>query len=248
MARYRERTYRELAPRGRLVRFQVKLRETDLLIKARRDLSHRARELIFDVRAPLEAYIETHPVFLTSLIPLPEDPLAPPLVKEMLSAASAANVGPMASVAGAIAQEVGEGLMAESPEVIVENGGDIFLKVETRTLVSIFAGPSPLSHRIGVAIEPEQTPLGVCTSSGTVGHSLSLGSADAVTVVSRSAALADAAATSLANLVKGKGDIPRALDAAQGIPGIIGVVAVKDDKVGAWGRVELAPLSIRGPG
>jgi ApbE superfamily uncharacterized protein (UPF0280 family) len=148
----------------------------------------------------------------------------------------------MAAVAGAIARAVGEGLMAYSPEVIVENGGDIYLKsLQTRT-VSIYAGKSPLSQRIGIRIAADDTPLAICTSSGTVGHSLSFGKADAAVAVSRSAALADAAATAIGNRVNSADDIDPALEFSSGIEGLTGAIIIIGDRIGIRGDLEICRL------
>ncbi len=145
MREYRKRTYRShLRPQG-LACFEVAVRETDLWICSDNPLEKQARDLVFTLRHQLEAYIRSHPGFSSSLFPLAEDPCAPPLVREMMRAASQAKVGPMAAVAGAIAQAVGEGLLHFSRQVIVENGGDIFLKVDRPVTVSVFAGASPSS-------------------------------------------------------------------------------------------------------
>jgi len=151
----------------------------------------------------------------------------------------------MAAVAGAIAEQVGRGLLAQGVgEVLVENGGDLFLRRTRPVDVAVFAAQSPLSGRVAIRVPPDQMPCGVCCSSGTVGHSLSLGKADAVVVVSRSAALADAAATGIANLVDGApGSVEKALARAREIGAVDGVVVVLGDRLGAWGRVELAPLA-----
>jgi hypothetical protein len=148
----------------------------------------------------------------------------------------------MAAVAGAIAEAVGKDLLAFSPEVIVENGGDIFLKISRKRLVGICAGQSSLTNKIALEIMPGETPLGICTSSGTMGHSLSLGSADAVIVLSPSTSLADAAATALGNVVKTADDIPQAIEKAQSIEGLRGVVIIVDDKMGVWGKVRIVSL------
>jgi len=110
--------------------------------------------------------------------------------------------------------------------------------LEKRT-VSIFAGDSPLSGKIGVEIEAEDTPLGICTSSGTVGHSVSYGKADAVVVLSKSASLADAAATAIANLVAVPDDFEKAFRKAEVIEGVSGLLVIKGDKAGAWGNIRL---------
>jgi hypothetical protein len=157
----------------------------------------------------------------------------------MIKAALAANVGPMASVAGAISEYVANDLLNISQNVIVENGGDIFLKTLREVRVGIFAGNSPLTYKINLLLKPAQMPLGVCTSSGTVGHSLSFGKADAVCVVSKSSTLADAAATAIGNLVKGKGDIRAALEEGIKIEGILGALIIIGEHFGVIGDIEL---------
>ncbi len=228
--------------RGGLTSFQVKIHETDLMILAQRELRQVVTEIVLHERRQLEHYIASHPGFLESLSPWPEDPLAPRIVKEMIQAGARVNVGPMAAVAGAIAGAVGQALLDHSPEVIVENGGDIYLKISQPATVALYAGHSPLSMKIGILIAAAMTPLGVCTSSGTVGHSLSLGRADAACVLAADTALADAAATALGNRVKVPADIPAALEWLSDTPDILGGVVIAGDKLGAWGELELRPL------
>ncbi len=240
---YEPRTYRTRMARSKLVGFQVAVKETDLWVLAARDFSREVREVVLQERRQLEAYIAQHPEFLPALTPWPDDPFAPPVVREMITAARVVGVGPMAAVAGAIAERVGRALEPLSDEVIVENGGDIYLKVTSPATVSLFAGKSPLSHRVGLRIEPELSPLGVCTSSGTVGPSLSFGRADAACILAPNAALADAAASALGNRVQHAGDIAAALEWVETVPDILGAVVIVGDKLGAWGRVELLPLA-----
>ena len=236
------RTYRTRMARGGLVSFRVAVKETDLMVLAARDFTNEVREAVVKERQQLEGYIEAHPDFVKTLAPWPEDPFAPGLVREMIAAGKKTGVGPMAAVAGAIAERVGRALMPSSPEVIVENGGDIFLKISRPATVALFAGKSPLSQKVGLKIEPLLGPLGVCTSSGTVGHSLSFGRADAACVLAPSAALADACATALGNRVPDAGAIDAALEWVAEVPGILGAVVIVGDKLGAWGQVELTPL------
>lgn len=236
------RTYRTRMARPGLAGFQVRVHQTDLMILADHDLSQLATDVVLQERRRLEHYIAAHPGFLDALSPWPPDPLAPQIVQAMIRAGALADVGPMAAVAGAIAQAVGRELLPHSPEVIVENGGDIFIKTTAPATLALYAGPSPLSLKIGLHILAAQTPLGVCTSSGTVGHSLSLGRADAACVLAPDAALADAAATALGNRLKTPADIPAALEWLAGLPGILGGVVIVGDKLGAWGEVELQPL------
>ncbi|MBM4288681.1 MAG: UPF0280 family protein [Deltaproteobacteria bacterium] len=236
------RTYRTRMVRERLMGFEIKIYQTDLMILAERDLRQEATAVVHQERRRLEHYIAQHPGFLESLTPWPEDPLAPPLVKDMIRAAAQVQVGPMAAVAGAIAAAVGRELLHHSTEVIVENGGDIFLKLGEPATVALWAGRSPLSLKVGLRIPAAQMPLGVCTSSGTVGHSLSLGRAEAACVLAGDTALADAAATALGNRIKQPGDITAALEWLGSINGLLGGVAICGDKLGAWGEVELTPL------
>lgn len=238
--KYHERTYRNRVSKGKLISFPIRIQQTDLWISARQDLSAVAFQSTVRHRRFLEEYIRLHPEFLTSFSPLKDDPLAPPIIRDMLMASQKAGVGPMASVAGAIAQYVGEELLGLSSDVIVENGGDIFLQTLEEVRVGIFAGESPLSHKIALRIKPDQMPLGVCTSSGTVGHSISLGRADAVCVISTSAILADAAATAIANKVKSEHDIRKALDSGMEIEAVQGIVVILGDKVGLKGDLEIA--------
>jgi ApbE superfamily uncharacterized protein (UPF0280 family) len=236
------RHYRSWRAREGLVPFRVAVKETDLYILACTPLEQEAEEAIIGFRHQIEGYIRENPLFQTSLCPLPADPLAPRIVKEMLAASQRAGVGPMAGVAGAMAEFVGKALLAFTPEVVVENGGDIYLQTNTERKIGIFAGGSPLNMRVGIRVPPERTPVGVCTSSGTVGPSLSLGRADAACIISPSAALADAAATAVGNLVQGKRDIEGALEAGRKIPGVEGVVIIVGDALGAWGEYELVKL------
>ena len=245
---YRTRTYRHSPDQAGLVVSLVQIQETDLHILATRDVKERATELVIQYRLQLENYIVKHPLFLATLDPLPLDFLAPPLVREMLVAGQKAGVGPMAAVAGAMAEFVGKALAAEGvEEIIVENGGDIYVQRLKGCTVAIFAGQSPLSYKVGLRLLPSQMPVGVCTSSGTVGHSLSFGKADAVTVVARSTALADAMATLLGNEVgitlSPKAGVERALAKAREIEGIEGAVVICGEVMGAMGAVELVRLA-----
>lgn len=236
---YRERAYRRLVVGKGLVSFQVQIKETDLLIQSAKNLRESACQSVLRYRHQLETYLQDHPEFFHALAPVGEDEFAPPLVKEMMRAAKAAGVGPMAAVAGAMAESVGRDLLSKSPEVIVENGGDLFIRALREVKIAIFAGSSPLSMRVGMSISESAEGMGVCTSSGTVGPSLSFGRADAACILAPSAALADAAATAVGNVVRSPGDLAAGLERAREIEGVTGAVLVVGDKLGAWGAVEL---------
>jgi hypothetical protein len=240
---FKPRIYRRWVEGKDLVAFTVTENETDLCIRATTDLERKARRLVLKYRKQLEGYIEKDPAFQASLKPVKVPANAPFIVRQMAEAAQTAGVGPMAAVAGAIAECVGRELLEFSPEVIVENGGDIFLKVLHRRTIGIYAGDSPLTGKIGIQIEAKDTPLGVCTSSGTVGHSLSFGRADAVAVLAPSTALADAAATAIGNRVSRPEDVAGALEFARGITGLKGVVVIIGEEIGAQGAIRLCETS-----
>ena len=242
MKSYEHRTYRSLISDKKLASFRVVVNETDLLVRADRPLETQTRDLILRHRIPLERYIEQHPEFVHRMIPLSHDRLASPIIRTMITAGQKAGVGPMAAVAGAIAEYVGRDLLAHSKDVIVENGGDIFIRTGFPLVAAIFAGKSSLSSKLGVRIDSPGRPVAVCTSSGTLGHSLSLGRADAAVVISESAALGDAAATSIANKVSGRQDIEPAIEFGKKIEGVLGIVVVLDKEIGFGGEVELVRI------
>ncbi|MDD5288592.1 MAG: UPF0280 family protein [Dehalococcoidales bacterium] len=236
---FQPRYYRDWSKDRDLVSFNVAVKETDLYIRARREFKNRALETVQRQRALLENYIARHPGFITALEPFPVGDDAPAIVKAMEEAGKKVGVGPMAAVAGAFAEFVGRELLRVTPEVIVENGGDVFIKTARKRLVGVYAGESPYTGKIALQIEPADTPLGICTSSGTVGHSLSFGKADAVIVLSPSASLADATATAIGNIVKEESDIQKALDFARDVDGVMGAAVIMNDKMGVWGKINL---------
>jgi ApbE superfamily uncharacterized protein (UPF0280 family) len=202
------------------------------------------RERLRAARAELEAWIKAHPEFQRSLEPLPIDADAPSLVRTMLEAARLAEVGPMAAVAGAIAEAVGRAIdeVLGPTEIAVENGGDIWLRVASPLTVAIYAGIASLSGKIGLEILPSHGALGVCTSSGTVGPSLSFGKADACLVACADAALADAYASAFGNRIKSFDDLDPAIRDAGNAKGIIGAAIVRGDRVAATGNLRLVPI------
>ncbi|MBM3499931.1 MAG: UPF0280 family protein [Armatimonadetes bacterium] len=239
---YVARTYRGLMQAPGLTAFTVVIEQTDLRILAERDLTQEATRAARIARRTVEAWIERHREFGTSLVPVDCPADAPRLIREMCEGARAAGVGPMAAVAGAIAQRVAEELASLSPNVIVENGGDAFLIGDQDRTVSIFAGSSPLSHRVGLVIPAARLPISVCTSSGTVGPSLSFGRADAAVIAARSASLADAVATATGNRVREPGDLAAAVEFAASIDGVDHAIAILGDQMAAWGDLRFIRL------
>jgi hypothetical protein len=237
---YVERHYRTFEGRAeRWVPFRAAVETTDLYLLAERDLSDEALAAAGRARRILTDHIAGRPEFATALRPLDEPTgLFDDLLRSMYGAGRAAGVGPMAAVAGAVAEHVGRELRELSREVVVENGGDLYLDLAEEATVGLFAGPSPFSGRLGLRIAADRTPLGVCTSSGSVGPSLSFGVADAATVLSRDAALADAVATGVGNRVQGPEDLEAAVAWALTLPGVVGALAVLGDRMAVQGEVE----------
>jgi ApbE superfamily uncharacterized protein (UPF0280 family) len=218
--------------------------ETDLWVAVSREHSVKDVEAytfqrILYYRNILEDQIRRQPAFMTSLVPVFETADTRPVVKEMYRASTAAFTGPMSAVAGAIAQFVCNDLIHEFKlaEAVVENGGDIFLKLEAEATISVYAGKSSLSEKIVLLLKPEETPLSVCTSSATVGHAFSKGKADACMIACRSGALADAYATKFCNRVKSKDQVLEITEEALKKPDILSAVIIMDDVVGLGGKL-----------
>jgi hypothetical protein len=238
---YQPRTYRNLINPKNLITFKVCYKETDLLISASKDLKDISYKLLKKYYIEIKNYINKNPKWAKALSPIEVKDEVTEIIKKMNKASNLANVGPMAAVAGAIAEFVGKKLTNYVEEIIIENGGDIFIKTKISRTILIYAGKSPLSNKIGIKIKPTLS-LGICTSSATVGHSLSFGKADAVTIIAESAAIADAYATSFCNQVKSKKDIEKITKEIKNHPLILGIVIIKDDKLGVWGNIELVRI------
>ncbi len=240
------RFYRQLMENERMVSFTVKVKETDLWIAVdalhfSENLSSLVEKHIWGKRQELEKFINYCPEFQTTIEPfIVENPHElPDIALQMMRAGNKVNVGPMAAVAGIFAELAGEYLLEDAREVIVENGGDIFLQVENTCRVGVYAGNSPLSGKVALEIMPESTPLGICTSSATVGPSYSSGEADAVVVLSPSTPLADAVATSVGNMIDGQKNLEEILQTALQIEGIEGLLIIQGEKMAAQGNIKL---------
>ncbi|MCU0650653.1 MAG: UPF0280 family protein [Candidatus Omnitrophica bacterium] len=225
-----------------MIKSRVAVQETDLLISCDKpvDLQY-CRSRIMLYRRQIQSYISRDERFLTSLKPVSVERIAPAIVRSMADAALKADVGPMAAVAGAIAWFVGKDLIKKGcRELIVENGGDIFARSARRVTVGIYAGRACAGGRIKLLAGPFPGSFGICSSSGTVGHSLSFGKADCVTIVASNSVLADSAATACANRVNSKDDFPAALSFARSIRGVKGVLIACKKDILLWGKIQLA--------
>lgn len=219
---------------------RILIDETNILLKT--DLQdHKLDKFIFKQRMELIDYIQRNKEFLISFEPVDVGE-APFIVKMMASASEIAEVGPMAAVAGTISQLSMEYLLNRGAKyAVVENGGDIALKTNKDVVMGLYAGTSSLSGQIGFKIKYEKTPLGICTSSGTVGHSISLGRADSVTVFAGEASIADALATGIANEARGESEqdaVQNCLDRADDFKSYFrGVMIVVGESAGTIGKI-----------
>jgi uncharacterized protein len=251
MKEYKDRFYREWTTRDDLKKFCVKIKDSDLFIlcgkdfpcghdlHCEHDLEELALEKLSVLRTELENYIDRHELFASSLRPLECGTEAPEVVKAMCRASSLYNVGPMATVAGVFSQIIGKELLKHSGTVIVENGGDIFARSDEPLRLALYAGEdSPFSNKIKFAVDAK-SGVGVCTSSASVGPSFSFGKADAVVAVADDAAVADAAATFVANKIRSGDDINGVLNEEMGRGLLKGLIACSGDRIGFCGDIEL---------
>lgn len=230
----------------RFIAVKVTVLETDLWIGVDEtnyssDLEKFVFEKVFGLRSEIDAYLKRVPEFFDSFSTVNPGDDAPEICKKMASAASCAGIGPKSAVAGAFSEYIGKQIENEfSPEeLVVENGGDIYLNIKNELAVSVYAGNSPLSEKVGIRIPPEFSPLGICTSSGTVGHSISYGKADAIMVACKNTLLADALATAYGNKINTEKDINAVVEEINNKPEILSAIIIKGDKIAICGNFEL---------
>lgn len=243
---YVKRTYRDHFRTDRWTYFVAGYKETDLCIGVDKaswqsEMVAFAEQFIRELRTETDAWIATDPGYAKALVPYPVPADAPPILREMSAVAEISGIGPMSAVAGAFALKTGEALKARFgvKEVMVENGGDIYADISEDIDTSVFAGASPLSEKVGLHIEAACSPLGICTSSGTVGPSLSFGKADAVMIICKNVLLADTYATAFANLIRTADDVQPCIEAIRQKEDILAAIAVKEDKIGVCGTFGL---------
>lgn len=235
--------YRSRTENDQLLHYRVTLGETDLFIATPEELSGDALEAVKEIRGFIEDAIKMDPAFLGSLRPLDISENDPEPIRRMKEAGRLCRVGPMAAVAGLVSEYVGKRLLTMTDRVIVENGGDIFMRSPSPVHVGIYAPGSVLSGKLGISADAAEG-IGICTSSGTYGHSLSFGASQAAVAVSHDTALADAAATRLGNMLKDSSRIERSLEEIMKIEGILGAAAIVDDRIGFLGDINVEILSV----
>ncbi|MBN1234950.1 MAG: UPF0280 family protein [Methanotrichaceae archaeon] len=225
-----------------ILREHFQLKETIVTIFAREGRHiDAARESIREQRAYLENFIRKDHFFQLTLEPyiLLDEEEAPPIIKQMIEKSAVFGIGPMAAVAGTIAGFAVQAMMDEGATyAVVDNGGDICVLNDQPIVVGIYAGSSPIKD-LAFQLAARNRPLGICTSSGNVGPSISFGCADAAVVISQDVALADAAATTLGNAVTLQGPLQECFQAIDQ-PGIDGALVIRGDKMALW--KELPPL------
>jgi len=243
---YTERSYRSRFANDSKRWFCVKFLESDLWIGVSsgsylHSMEQDVYSLLVDLRRSMDAYLLMDPAYKTALVPYDAQQSAPDILKHMSKVSHRSGIGPMSAVAGAVAQHVAGYLCNRYSldDVVVENGGDIYAQSVTDMDIAVFAGTSPLSEKVGLHIPAASFPLGICTSSGTVGPSLSFGRADAMLIVCRDTALADTYATAMANRIHSIDDLQPVIDLIQSNPDIMGALAVKDDRMAVCGNFEL---------
>lgn len=190
---------------------------------------------LLNARSVVEDFIKNHLNFKTSHSPYSIDESSPEIIKKMCQASAQVGIGPMAAIAGVMAEAAVDAMIqAGVQEAVVDNGGDIVLFTKEITTIGIFAGNSPLNN-LAFQLDPQKQPLGICTSSGTVGHSFSYGKADAAIVLSHHIALADSAATALGNKVQNKDDLESCFESFESLSDIQGAMVILGDQIALWG-------------
>ena len=191
-------------------------------------------------RKDLERFVRWQPYFAVTLeeYQIEEKNELPEIVLRMIESARKFGIGPMSAVAGTLAEFAVAAMRdAGATYAMVDNGGDVALVTDREVLVGVYAGESPFSNKIALKIPPTSSLLGICTSSGTVGHSISFGNADAATVVSNSASLSDAAATALCNSVTDAQSVKNAFHTIEHLESIRGALVIYKDMLATWGEM-----------
>ncbi len=232
-----ERYYRSLY-HNHLANYEVTCKESNLFIEACEDNRFEVFEVLSKARKELEDYIKGNHEFFRSLKPIKRDKKAPILAQRMIEVSRKAGVGPMACVAGAIADVVGKFLLKRCDECVVENGGDIFLKLNRKPTVGIVTNNRYFKDKLSIELNKSRSAYGICSSSATIGPSLSQGKADLSLIVSHDALLSDALATAGANIIKDESNLNSAVDFVKD-KDIIGCLFIKDKSFAAWGDLKI---------
>lgn len=222
-----------------VIRTHFEIEETAVTIVSEPEFIQIARDSIFRAREEVKRFIRTDQTFLHTLEPYDPPSDAPPIIRRMCEASRMADVGPMAAIAGVIAEEAVQAMVEKGArQAIIDNGGDIALFLSEPVDVGLYAGESNVRN-LAFRCRPRDSIFGICTSSGTVGPSISFGTSDAATVISENVALADACATRLGNLVTSDADdvLKDSLAAICAIAGVEGAIVAVGGKIAIKGSV-----------
>jgi ApbE superfamily uncharacterized protein (UPF0280 family) len=219
--------------------YRLKYKYTDLFITCDREISKEVKEPVVSFYNGLEEVLSRHEVFGKSLTPVKIIDNYPPIIKKMCRAAEVFKVGPMAAVAGAVCDRIAQSISGSCDFLMIENGGDVYIKSSIPVSAVLFSSSRYFRDRLNIRITADTTPCGLCSSSGIIGHSLSLGKSDLVTVMSESTVMADTAATAIANSIKEKADVDKALAHYRDYKQIKGLIIIKDDRLAIWGELQL---------
>ncbi len=237
-----QRQYRKVyTQRKGEISFQIVLEESDLHVIANTHMATAMLKTLGLLRADIKSWQSLYTDFRSSLVPLPIPQSAPEVVKRMYIAAKKAGVGPFAAVAGTIAHMLAEDFVSQSSNIIIENGGDLYMYSQTPRVVALLSNPNS-GASLGLQFSANDFPLALCTSSATIGHSLSLGQGELAVVRSKDGALADTVATALGNRLQDAASLEQAMQFAQNINGVEGIFVQCNEAIGVWGKMELTHL------
>ena len=218
-------------------RSRFEIGETAVTIAADAEHQSRAVDAIIAARSDVKRHIVNDPFFLTTFEPYDCGRDASNIVRRMCAASRTVGVGPMATVAGAIAQAGLEAMIDNGcRHGWIDNGGDIALLLEQPVTVEVYCEPDA-PEAFALEVDTLGEILGVCSSSGRLGHSISLGESDVSVAIADSAVLADAAATAIGNCARGKNDLVECFRPVKGVEGFVGGLAVLGGDVSMCGRV-----------
>lgn len=229
--------------KARIFKERRRFKESSILFKSdKRSAIDAAISAIRVHRMELETYIIHRPEFRYTLNPIQVEDNLPRIVKLMAQSTYPFDVGPMAAVAGVLADLAVEAMLSVGARVaIVENGGEISAVSYEAFTIALHAGGGALSNKLGFQIDPSECPIGIATSSATVSHALSFGQADAATVFADTAGVADGAATAICNLVRGsdvEASVQGGLEYARKFSGLIrGAIVVRGKFIGSVGKI-----------
>ena len=234
---------------GRFESLVYRYRDTDIWMAFDKDANVNKSDIISFIDKKcrrlwdiFEGYFRIDPEYKDSFEPYEVADNAPSVVKRLSLGSLITEVGPMAGIAGLYAEEIGKACKDQFgfKEVIVENGGDLYIDVEKRIKVSLFAGDHPLSNKIKLDIEPDMCPMGLCASSGKFGHSKSLGKADLVSVACFDTVMADQYATAFANQVVNVSDVEEVVDTAIEVMNLMHISVFKDKTFAIGGKIKVS--------